>query len=601
MEEKDLPKGWKMVKLGEVADYLNGRAFKPTEWEKEGLPIIRIQNLNKINSDYNYTTKVFEDRFKVEKGDLLYAWSASLGVYIWNNGPAWLNQHIFKVVPKSYCDKKFLFYCLENVTTELYSKTHGSGMVHVTKSKFEETQIPLPTLNEQSQIVSKIEELFSEIDKGVEQMKLAQEQLKVYRQSVLKWAFEGKLTNENVKEGELPEGWKKITIGEIAQVSTGVTPLRSNKKFWDNGNIPWVTSGALNKEFVFDSQEFITQKAFDETNLKLFPKHTLLVALYGEGKTRGKCSELMLEATTNQAIAGIILKIKNKSHRKYIKLFLLKNYADIRRLSSGGVQPNLNLSIVKNTKLPLPPIEEQERIVSEIESRLSVCDKLEETIETSLKQAETLRQSILKKAFEGKLVEQEEKISNFKQMMIIAHIIENLKNQEKSLMYGEMGLAKILYLCDKIYKIKTGLTFKPWHFGPYDSHLKELLNVRDNFFARDKNTQTIALGKNSSKLFDYTYSDSSKLKMAVDNLYSIFSRYNRSVRTNKIELLATVCKVIEDTQSLDLQTIREGMKNWPIEIKDVKFKNKAEKFTDEETKKCIEFIVKSGWDEKLIK
>ena len=91
-EVKNIPKHWQIKKLGEVADYINGRAFKPTEWEKSGKPIIRIQNLNKAGAVYNYSKLEFEERYKVFNGDLLYAWSASLGVYLWNGENAWLNQ-----------------------------------------------------------------------------------------------------------------------------------------------------------------------------------------------------------------------------------------------------------------------------------------------------------------------------------------------------------------------------------------------------------------------------------------------------------------------------------------------------------------------------
>ena len=126
--------------------------------------------------------------------------------------------------------------------------------------------------------------------------------------------------------------------------------------------------------------------------------------MYGEGKTRGKCSELLIEAATNQAIAAIHFKNHNIGVKSFLKYFLLKNYNDIRRLSSGGVQPNLNLGIVKKTLFPFPPLDEQKFIVDELESKLTVCDKTEETIIQSLQQAETLRQSILKKAFEGELL-----------------------------------------------------------------------------------------------------------------------------------------------------------------------------------------------------
>ena len=183
---KNLPKGWEFKKLGDIALYVNGRAFKPTEWRNNGKPIIRIQNLNKPSAPYNYSDVDHEDKYKVINGDLLFAWSASLGVYIWKLDDAWLNQHIFKVIPKESTDKIYLYYLLENIVTELYSKTHGSGMVHITKGNFERTIVPFPSLNIQKAIVSKIEELFSELDKGIAELKLAQEQLKVYRQSVLK-------------------------------------------------------------------------------------------------------------------------------------------------------------------------------------------------------------------------------------------------------------------------------------------------------------------------------------------------------------------------------------------------------------------------------
>lgn len=183
-------------KLGEIADYVNGRAFKPSEWEKNGLPIIRIQNLNDPTAAYNYSDKQHKEKYKVQNGDLLFAWSASLGAYIWKRGDAWLNQHIFRVDHNESINKKYLYYCLTDIVDELYAKSHGSGMVHVTKGKFEDTEIPVPPLPTQHRIVEKIEELFSELDNGVENLKKAQQQLKTYRQAVLKDAFEGKLTKE---------------------------------------------------------------------------------------------------------------------------------------------------------------------------------------------------------------------------------------------------------------------------------------------------------------------------------------------------------------------------------------------------------------------
>ncbi len=126
--------------------------------------------------------------------------------------------------------------------------------------------------------------------------------------------------------------------------------------------------------------------------------------MYGEGKTRGKCAELMIPAATNQALAAIELHENAKVYQPYLKWFFVFNYQQIRRKASGGVQPNLNLGIVKNISVPIYGYESQKRIVNEIESRLSVCDSIEQTVDAALQQAEALRQSILKEAFEGRLI-----------------------------------------------------------------------------------------------------------------------------------------------------------------------------------------------------
>lgn len=115
-----------------------------------------------------------------------------------------------------------------------------------------------------------------------------------------------------------------MAIEDIAQVTTGATPLKSNKDYYENGTIPWITSSATNKLYITEAEEKITEIALKETNVKLFPKNTILIAMYGEGKTRGKVSELLIEATTNQACAGIILKSNYSYTRPLIKLFFEK-------------------------------------------------------------------------------------------------------------------------------------------------------------------------------------------------------------------------------------------------------------------------------------
>ena len=159
-----LPKGWATITVGNAAEYINGRAFKPEEWETIGLPIIRIQNLNDEKALYNRSTSNYEEKYLIQDGDLLFAWAASLGTYIWHGGYAWLNQHIFKVKPYSFIDKEYLYYAFQSMIAEFYRNSHGSGMVHITKKQFEEVILLLPPLSEQHRIVAYLKNIFTKLD-----------------------------------------------------------------------------------------------------------------------------------------------------------------------------------------------------------------------------------------------------------------------------------------------------------------------------------------------------------------------------------------------------------------------------------------------------
>ena len=159
-----IPNGWLLLTYNDVADYINGRAFKPEEWESDGMPIIRIQNLNEPCAPYNYSSGSFEKQYHVQKGDLLFAWAASLGVYFWKGQDAWLNQHIFKVNPFSYIDKEYLYFALSASINDFYQKSHGSGMVHITRKQFVSMPLLLPPINEQKRIIKAVKAYYNVLD-----------------------------------------------------------------------------------------------------------------------------------------------------------------------------------------------------------------------------------------------------------------------------------------------------------------------------------------------------------------------------------------------------------------------------------------------------
>lgn len=151
--------GVKFERLGNIATYINGFAFKPDDWGAAGLPIIRIQNLTGSGEAFNYYDGDYPSNVEVNDGDILISWSASLGVYLWQQGKALLNQHIFKVIfDKLPIEKNFFMYAVEQVLDEMSSKTHGSTMKHIVKKDFDNTLIAYPTMELQNEFSKLVEQ-----------------------------------------------------------------------------------------------------------------------------------------------------------------------------------------------------------------------------------------------------------------------------------------------------------------------------------------------------------------------------------------------------------------------------------------------------------
>jgi len=264
----------------------------------------------------------------------------------------------------------------------------------------------LPPLNEQKRIAKKLDELLATVESIKSHLDNAPSIIKRFRQSILAAATSGKLTEEWREENGVDDEWENLTVNDVAEVATGKTPIKSNASYYENGDIPWLTSSVTGNDFVYETESFVTQKAIDECKLKIFGSSTLLVAMYGEGKTRGQVTELTFPASINQACAAILVD-DEKIEKAYLKLKLQENYVEIRMLAEGGNQPNLNLSKVRSIAVPTPSVEEQKEIVSQVESLFALADTLEEKIEAATKRVDRLTQSILAKAFRGELVPQD--------------------------------------------------------------------------------------------------------------------------------------------------------------------------------------------------
>ena len=191
---------------------------------------------------------------------------------------------------------------------------------------------------------------------------------------------------------KVPEGWSKKTLEDIANVSSGGTPSRGKPEYW-NGAIPWVTTAEIDFCEIFDTTEKITQDGLNNSSAKLFPIGTVLLAMYGQGKTRGKVAKLGIEATTNQACAAIVFK--HNFCVDYYYQYLRSQYDNIRNLSNSGSQENLSGSIVKSIQVPAPPLPEQQKIaqiLSTWDNAIATCEQL---LANSQQQKKALMQQLL--------------------------------------------------------------------------------------------------------------------------------------------------------------------------------------------------------------
>jgi type I restriction enzyme S subunit len=416
-----LPNSWKWIRLGDLCEVVTGTTPPKADSKNYGnaVPFFKPPHLwdgQIYDTDEKLSLKGAENARVVPANTVLVTCIGNLGRTGFVKKKAAFNQQINAILENESIEGKYIFYQAQSplFKKQLERLATGTTVSIVNKGNFETIEIPLSPKDQQQTIVSKIEELFSELDKGKQQLETAQQQLKIYKQAVLKWAFEGKLTNRNVKDGELPEGWKWVkTIDVIDTINNGYTPT---KEFLtqDNGEIPFLKVYNLNFDGTvnFKKNPTFIPNAVHKKDLKrsiCYPGDVLINIV---GPPLGKVSVVsnqFPEWNINQAI--VMFRPNERVTSKYLSYFLQNkvtiNWLENTSKATAG-QWNIKVSTCREIPFPHCSINEQDLVIQEIESRLSVCDEVEETITASLAQAETLRQSILKKAFEGKLITQAE-------------------------------------------------------------------------------------------------------------------------------------------------------------------------------------------------
>lgn len=390
----------RMLPLSETGKYINGVAFKPTDWSDKGLPIVRIQNLTDPTKPMNRTTRIVDPAYLVQPGDLLVSWSATLDAFIWNREPALLNQHIFKVVPNTeVVQKKYLFFALRQAIIEMgrTEHLHGSTMKHINRGPFLAHRIRVPPLRAQAEIVAELEKQFSRLDEAVANLQRVKANLKRQRSATLKGAVDGTL----VANGGTTD-WRQEQIGRVAVVISGLT--KNPKRQQLPRKLPYLrVANVYANELRLDEMEEI---GVDDNEVeKLLVRRGDLLVVEGNGSP-GQIGRVALWD-------GSIPNCVHQNHLIKVRFGddVLPEWAMTWLLSPGGRREieqvssstsglhTLSTGKVARLPLPVPPLMEQHRIVAEVDRRVSIVREVEAEVDANLKRAQALRQAVLARAF----------------------------------------------------------------------------------------------------------------------------------------------------------------------------------------------------------
>ncbi len=418
---------WSRVELKYIATVQNGFAFSSKLFNhSEGVPLIRIRDIFSEDTQNLYSGD-YKEEFIVKKGDVLIGMDGDFKASKWPGKRGLLNQRVCRINFYShYYDKEFLFLCLQPYLTAIQSETSAVTVKHLSSNTINNIPFPLPPLPIQRAIVRKIEELFSSLDSGIADLKKAQEQLVIYRQAVLKKAFEGEqiVNSENYK-------LKNIT----SKIGSGSTPKGGQANYKISG-IPLVRSLNIHFDYIkYNGLAFIDEIQADKLKNVIIQEGDVLLNITGASIGRVNIAPKEFNNGRVNQHVSIIRPKDNIFITKFLKFYLQSSKIQhwIDNVNVGATRQGLTKSELENLQIPVPTLQEQKKIVQEIESRLSVCDKVEESILESLEKAKALRQSILKKAFEGKLLSASEiaKCKQDKDYEPAGVLLERIKKEKK--------------------------------------------------------------------------------------------------------------------------------------------------------------------------
>lgn len=385
---------WRTAKLGEVANWVRGLTYsKKDEAANDGIAVLRATNIDLpthklVLDEIRYVTetvKVKEEKY-AQLGDLLVCTASGSKSHV---GKVAIVEEELEMAFGGFmaaircnerCYPRYLYHVLTSQDFKFHLKNLGDGanINNLKFSQIKDYEFPIPPIAEQQRIVAKLDAAFAEIDRAVKAAKRQQEHLARLSAAVLTFQL-------------FRKSWATKPLSDVLQTGAGGTPLKSEKHFYDGGNIPWLLSGAVCEKDITESKTHITEEGLANSSAKLFPAGTVLVAMYGA--TAGQVGILRTEAATNQAVCGIY------PHQNFLPEFLFYYFTGYKSTLlnevSGVAQPNLSQAKIRNVPLPVISVSDQRAVVKELDSAFSKIEALTDALSKKQNAYLSLKSAIL--------------------------------------------------------------------------------------------------------------------------------------------------------------------------------------------------------------
>ena len=390
VEPYKLPAGWKWCKQSEVCKLVDGEKIADKEY-----PYLEVKYLRGT-----------KEKSFVTSGKLIKKGTKVILVDGENSGEVFAIHEdgymgsTFKALSIENVDENYLQYFITTKKDLYRNNKKGSAIPHLNKDLFKNMPFPLPpTLAEQQRIVNRIETMFAKLNQAQEKAQTVLDSFETRKAAILHKAFNGQLKIDN--EELSIEDWEDTTIGECCKLGSGGTPLKSHPEYYENGNIPWLKTGEIDWNDIYDVEEKITNAGVENSSAKIFPAESVVVAMYGMGVTRGKAAIIKIPTTTNQAVC--VLQPNEKLNNRFLFYYFMCNYWQVREQSVGGNQLNLSGKIIAGFPIKFPPLNYQLSIVNFLDTVLEKESRAKEAAQNVLDQIALLKKSILARAFRGEL------------------------------------------------------------------------------------------------------------------------------------------------------------------------------------------------------